>query len=402
MSKPQNAKELRAFLTGDSDKLDPEKVTKFNSLCESGRLGLSNFSIKDLAENFMGQKDWANELPKVALRESRDIMESGGLPVTSTLFPQITGQLLFSEVREQFDTEANVFTGEVPVIQSSIRGTEIVPSITNIDPDDIRDIGEGAAYPSIGVSEEYHTLPAKQKDGALIKITREAIAFDKTGMLVQQAQKLGAAHGCARENEIIDCFAGIVNNFSRNGTSANTYQLSSVINNQSSTPLSDWTDLEGAMLLADGLLDPNTSEPLMHSFKHLIVMRAKLMTANRILTATSTRHSSDQAEPLDEATYGHNPVAGLGLKVLTSTRLRRRVIDSGETAAVADGTYWVGDLSKLLAYYEVWPLALLQKGMESEESWSNDISLQFKSTLFGVCAVREPRFMIRSEDTAWA
>jgi len=398
----KSAKDLKRFLTDDNGKLRGDRVAAFNTECQEGRHGLSSYSIKDLAQTFLG-KDVSGELRHVSLRESTDLLEAGGMTVNSTAFPQITGQLLFSEIRAGFDLEANVFTPIVPVVPSIIKGTEIVPSITCVDPDDIESVLEGQAYPRIGVTEEYFTLPAKVKKGAIIEVTREAIALDKTGMLVGQAQSLGRAHGQTRENEIIDCLIGQTNNYSRNGTATNTYLTTGAyVNNQSSAVLSDWTDVESAVRLFDAILDPNTSEPLASQVRHLIVSPAKLMTAARILAATGTQHDSDHAEPLNEKTLGHNPIANLGLTLLSSIRLNRRVLAGPEAVqANADAGWWLGNLSELLKFYEVWPLALMQKGAESEASFDRDVTLQFKSTHYGVCAVVEPRYMTRNEDTAW-
>ena len=395
----KNARELKSFLIDADGRVRSDNVRQFNESCEAGRVGMSQFSIQDLTESFCGPK-WYND--KVELREA------GGIPVSSTMFPQITGQLLFSEIRRQFDVEANDFSPRVPVIPSIIKGTEIVPSIARIAPGDMEDVAEGQSYPRVGVTEEYFTLPAKQKRGAIIEVTKEAMKFDKTGMLVEQARDIGRVLGAARENAIIDCLIGQTNNYSRNGTATNTYLTAGAyINNQSSTPLVDWTDIDSALQLFAAILDPTTSEPLADLMrpKHLIVMPFKKRTAARILTATMTGQNEAlvrAAGRTEQSFQGGNPISDLGLELISSIRLYRRVLDGPEpTAATAQDGWFLGDLTKLLGWYEVFPLTLTQKGVESEAAFDRDVDLQYKASYYGVCAVREPRYMVRMENTAW-
>jgi hypothetical protein len=411
-----NAKTNRAALVesrGDgSERIKPDMLDQVVGMIQEGKIGLDptgtrysphmraqkTVGIKELSEAFTGRP--------TSLRESTNLLEAP-VSVTSTIFPQITSQLLMSEIRRQFDVEANVFTPLVPVIPSEIKGTEVVPSITRIDPDDMKSVSEAQSYPRVGVSEEYFTLPAKDKKGGIIELSKEAIHFDRTGMLVDQAREVGGALGGARENAIIDAFIGFVNNYSRNGSASNTYLTAGAyVNNQTGLPLTDWTDIETALQLFADILDPNTSEPLAANMrpKHLVVMPAKLMTAQRILSATETRSDENAAAGTrSEVTVGGNPIAGLGLKIVSSIRLYRRVLANVETeAAKAKAGWFLGTLEALLAWYECWPLQLAQQGAESDDSFDRDIAMKFKASYYGVCAVREPRTMLRLEDSAWA
>jgi hypothetical protein len=397
--KLKNARELRGLLFDGDGKRKPEGFALFESAVQSGKLKLSDFSVQDLARSFMGEQ-WSKPFQQMSLLEQLELREAG-TPVTSTVFPQITSQLIFSEIRSQFMLEANVFTPLVPVKQSRIKGSEVVPSVTNLDPSDVQTVIEGQEYPSVGVTEEYFTLPAKDKKGLKIALTREAITFDRTGMLVEQARAIGKTLGMARENETIDALIGQTNNYSRNGTASNTYLTTGAyINKQTGTPLNDWTDIDNARQLFVDILDPNTSEPITHSLRHLVVMPFKEFVAKRILNATEVREIAD-AGVRQEQTIAANPVAGMGLQLLTSERLYRRVLAGPEaTAAIARDGWFLGDISQLLTFYEVWPLEVVQR-TDSQASFDSDIEMQFKASYYGVTAVREPRYMLRLENTAW-
>lgn len=405
--KIKNARELKQFLFDSDGKAKLDNFGLFESATQEGKLGLSNFQLKDLAHAFMGDqwaKAYTHSLAE-SLAANVELAESDGIPVTSTHFPQITGQLLFSEVRAQHDLEANTLTPLIPVVPSMIKGTEIVPTVTNVDPDDFETVLEGQPYPTVGVTEEYFTLPAKAKKGAILQVTREAIQFDKTGLLVQQAQALGRVLGRLREKELIDILSGQTNNYSRNGTSANTYTTSGVVNNTTGLPLTDWTDIDTAMRLWEDILDPNTSEALAGNPRHLVVMPAKLGTASRILSATQTRTAENaSAGTRSEETIGGNPLGamGLNLQLIQSRAIYRQILATVEPiAGTARDGWFLGNLDEAFAWYEVWPLELRKQGPDSPDAFSRDVTLQFKASYYGVAAVREKRKVLRIENTAW-
>lgn len=417
------AKNLRAMLVDSSrsdgvERIKHDALDYFETACREGQIGLDprgskssggarkTFRIQDLASAFLGDNWEKAYKDQVSLRESAELMEAPAM-VTSQLFPKITQQLIFSEVRRQFDVEANALTPIVPVVPSDIKGTEVVPSITNIDPDDLAVTGEGEPYHRVGVTEEYFTLPAKTKSGGVIELTREAIRFDRTNMLVDQARAIGAALGAKKENALIDALIGQTNNYSRNGTASNTYLTAGAyINNQSSLPLGDWTDVDTALQLFAGILDPNTSEPLAGAMnpKHLVVMPYKRMTAKRILTASGARSAENLAagSRSEETVNEQNPLAELGLQLVSSNRIYQRVLAGPEgTASTAREGWFLGSIDELLAWYECWPLEVLMQGRDSDASFDRDIEMKFKACYFGVAAVREARKMLRLESTAW-
>jgi hypothetical protein len=424
--RPNNAREIRAMLVesrGDgSEVIRTDRVELLEQAIAEGKIGLDPtgtrhspnaraqkvVTIKALYEAFLGAKALAEmaSRPQMAMREQINLLEAPAA-VTSTVLPQITRQLIFSEVRRQYDLEANVFTPLVPVIPSEIKGSEVVPSITKIDPDDMGDVQEAQPYPRVGVSEEYFTLPGKSKKGGVIELTREAIFFDRTGMLVDQAREVGGALGGARENAIIDTFIGYTNNYSRNGSATDTYLTSGAyINKATGLPLTDWNDVDTALQLFADILDPNTSEPLAGNMrpKHLVVMPANLMKAQRLLESTQiAEHENASAGTRTTETFSPNPLRALALQLVSSIRLYRRVLLRLESeAAKAKAGWFLGTIENLLAWYECWALSLAQQGGDSDDSFDRDIEAKYKASYYGVCAVREPRSMLRLEDSAWA
>ena len=99
----------------------------------------------------------------------------------------------------------------------------------------------------------------------------------------------------------IDTLIGQVNNYSRNGTSANTYTTAGVINNQSGVPLNDWTDIDTARQLFLDILDPNIGEPINLMPRDLIVMPQKTMVVGRILNAIPSPQVEGSLASRDDA-----------------------------------------------------------------------------------------------------
>lgn len=412
--RPSRAQSLHDMLferRGSRVSLRPGRLELLEEACQKGDLKFGDFNLFDYTTTFLGET-WAKPLEQLSLVQLAEMrLREAGMDVDSTLFPQITSQLLFSEVRQSFMAEANVFSPLIPTVPSVLKGTEIVPAVTNINPNDMEVVPELEEYPSLGVTEEYFTIAAKAKRGGKIAISKEAVLLTQRGgvgnVVAMKAAAVGKALGQNKEDRNIDVFIGQANanNYIRNGTGTNTYLTGGAyINNQANTPLNDWSDVEQAELLFVNILDPNTSQPLEFDAKHLVVTPWKAHIARRILAASQTRSvenlTTDATFP--ETTVGPNPLMGAGYQLVTSKRLYRRILAGPEaTPANAQAGWWLGAIDEAFAYYEIWPVTVVQRGPDSQDGFNRDIELQFKASEFGVAMSREPRKIVRMEDTAW-
>lgn len=364
----------------------------FMEAIDEGLITLEQFSIRDLAESFLGDS-WNKSFRDVAA--GVPLLESG-TPVTSTAFRNITGQLIFSTIRRWFMSEAFVFSGLIPTINSRIEGTEKVPSIARIgDASEI--VIEGQPYPTVGFGEEYFTWAAKDKRGLIVDLTEEAIFYDLTNLVLDAAREVGLWLGTKKEKLLIDAFIGQTNNYSRNGTATNTYLTSGAYTNDATgAPLTDWTSVESAELAFNDVLDPNTSEPieLLDSEAVLIVTPYKKHTARRIVSATEVRERSETSAGVREnEMVSANPITNY--KVVSSKLLYRRILAGPETvAANAREWWWLGAPSRAFAWLENFPLRVFQQ-TDSEASFERDVVARFKASMKGVAQSVEPRYMQR-------
>jgi hypothetical protein len=361
----------------------------FGTAVRSGQLGLADFSIRELFEQFLphGRElvdSWnprrGGEGPTLGLLE-----EAGG--VTTGAFSRISGQLIHSAVLEAFRSEAFVFTPLFKTIPTQFNG-ERIAGISRLG-DEAEVVGEGRPYPQAGVAEDYIETPATTKRGLIVGLTREAVFFDRTGVLVQRTAEVGHYLGVNKEKRIIDCLLDentTAHRYRWKGTVHGTYQPSAPwVNVTTGNALADWNSLDKAEQTMAALVDPYTNEPILTDPRHLVVSRNLLYTARRIVNATEIRVTTPgfatQGSPTETA--GVNPVTGY--QVLTSNLLSSRIANRGQ--------WYIGDLTKAFAYMENWPLSVVQAPANSEVEFTQDVVLRWKASERGAAATLEPRYM---------
>ncbi len=310
--------------------------------------------------------------------------------IDSTMFANITGQIVFTKVMEGFmEADEGVFERICTVIPTKFNG-EKIPGISPPTADGY-EIAEGAEYDQGQVIEDYIETPVTTKRGQIIYVTKEAVFFDRTNMLLQQAGKVGERLATKRLKLMIDVVCGATNPFKWRGTSKNTYQssLGDWINSLSSNALVDWTDIDAVYVLAAKMTDPNTSEPISISLPDVLVPPHLAATAKRILNATQITFGDGASNT--SQTVASNPVADLGRNIIVSSQLYARLVAAGDSASVAGSTWFIGDFKKAFAYMENWGLTPASLPAGSTLEFTRDVVAGFKFSERGVPTVIEPR-----------
>jgi len=283
----------------------------------------------------------------------------------------------------------------VPTVPTPFNG-EKIPRLANISPDGST-VTEGQEAPLTGFGESWVTTPSTQRDALRIGLTREAVIFDRTGQLQSQARSVGEAIAQRKAIKILRVIAGIDNTFSEDGTTTNTYLTSGARTNaRSSAALADWSSIDGAMQLWTKMTDPATGYPIVipGTGAVLLVPPALAMIGNRILTATTVRTTTNTAT--QETEWG-NPLAGQ-FTVVASSLMRWLIRNpGGQNDAVSDGRWFFGYPSKAFAYMENWPLTVEVAGPQHADVFNRDLVGVYKATERGVCAVIDPRYIVRND-----
>jgi hypothetical protein len=225
-----------------------------------------------------------------------------------------------------------------------------------------------------------------------VPVTKEAIFFDRTHLVLSRAAEVGEVLGLNKEKRLIDLVIGVTNNYKWKGTTYNTYQTSTPWTNALATnELVDWTNVDKAEQLFADILDPNTGEPVLVRGTTVLVMPAYRHAAHRVFSAAELTFT---AAGSTTATAYANPLSGY--RVFDSRLAYRRIIASGIAAATAKKYWFVGDFRRAFAYMENWPITVTQSPLGSEAEFNNDVVLRFKASERGAAAVLNPRYIVKN------
>lgn len=374
--------------------------THLKEAIEKKQLRLEDFSIRDLAENFV-MNTGGEVIGPNWVRENCDPMNQGTLlleagdGVDSTAFANITGQLVFSKIMQSYQTEAFVLSGLIPSTPTRLNG-EKIPGVASVG-DKAENIGEGMPYPNFGFGEEYIETPVTTKRGLIVPVTKEAIFFDRTNLVTQRAGEVGQFLGLNKEKRLVDVVIGATNNYKRNGTSFNTYVTTGDRINDQSNPITDWTNLDAAEQLLAGIKDPNTGEPILVSADTILSVPGNRRSVDYVLNATEISRGTPLS-PVSNDTRFSNPFRGAYRSVSSQLVYLRLQSELSVSAANAKQYWFLGRFDRAFAYMENWPITVVQAPQNSEAEFTQDTVLRFKASERGAAAVIDPRFVIRNKN----
>jgi hypothetical protein len=323
-----------------------------------------------------------------------NILHEAAGAITSSDFSSISGQILYSMMMPDLTPEDFPFQAVIPTQSTQFSG-EKIPGISNLG-DLAEVVQENDDYPLMQIGEDFIETPETKKRGFIVPITKEAIFFDRTGMLLAKAGDVGRSLMLNKEKRAIDCTIDrntTAHRYKWRGTTYATYQASTPWANLggSANVLVDWSDIDVANQLFNGIVDPNTGEPVMVEPSSLIVTKQNEEVARRIINATEIHvHSGGYATSgnLTE-TKAPNPYQGK-YRILTSNLLASRTTD--------DAHWWLGSPEKYARYMENWPITVTQAPAGNSDDFNRDIVTKFKCSERGQYAVIEPRVMVENID----
>lgn len=362
---------------------------EFEGALESKALKPDDCSIRTLFESLV---EGGSELVRAfdPRQGGGVILQEASGVVDTSAFSNIMGQIIYSRFMEAYRAPEFIFSRLIPTVQTQFNG-EKIPGVSNIG-DEVEEIGENEPYPTIGLNEDWIETPATVKRGVIDGVTKEAIFFDRTGLVLQKVGQIGTAYGINQEKRAIDCVIDentTKHRYKWKGTSYATYQSSAPwVNIAASNALVDWTDIEAVELLFADMTDPNTGEPVIITPRHLIVTPQLKYTAMRVTRATTIRVATPgyatTGNPTETETS--NPIGPF--EILSSAMLKSRL--------GTDTSYFLGDVSRAFAYMENWPMRVEQAPANAEAEFTRDVVSQYKVSGRGAYATMEPRFMAKA------
>jgi len=368
----------------------PQKTTAhLSEALQQGHLKSEDFSIRDLAEGLVPDgHEWVRSMdPRSAA--GVNLLEAGdGVDVTA--FLNVTSQVIYSKIMDSYTQDAFVVSKLVDTIPTRLDG-EKIPGIAHVA-DRIEEVHPGMPYPNLGFGEDYIETPSTTKRGFIVPVTKEAVFFDRTHLVLTRAAEVGELLGLNKEKRLIDLVIGATNNYKWMGTNYNTYQATTPwVNVKASNELVDWTNVDAAEQLFADILDPHTGEPVLVRPDTVLVMPAYRHAAHRVFNAAEIQYKPGSAST---TTVAANPLGNY--RVEESRLTYRRIVASGQTASDAQKWWFIGDFKKAFAYMEDWPITVTQSTQNSEADFTQDIVVRFKASERGAAAVLNPRFIVKS------
>lgn len=327
-------------------------------------------------------------------RQPARLLETGADLVSTAAFSNITGQIVFSRILEEFQLPVFVWPSLVETIPTEFDG-EKIPDISGIG-DEASTIPEGEDYPFAGVAQNFIETPTTLKKGFIVPVTKEAIFFDRTAVLLQRCAKVGEWLGVNKEKAVLSLVTGGTNSFSRNGVAYNTYATTGGhgIVNQLGNVLYDYTDIQAVYDLFDDMTDWTTGEPIVVVPTQLLVPFLLTPVAWKILNATELRHgTSNTTTPQTLSPNVMQAFPGNGQLEVISNRFVRNATSS-------DVKWFMGDFKRAFKWMQNWDIQTEQRGSESEASFHRDVVQQYKGSYRGIAAVHDPHYVVYSSGGA--
>lgn len=136
----------------------------------------------------------------------------------------MTAEVIHAKILEAYNQEAFVASRLVETVPTRLDG-EKIPGVTRIS-DQVDEVAPGMPYPNLGFDEDYIETPATAKHGFIVPVTKEAIFFDRTNVILTRAAEVGEVLGLNKEKRILDLIVGVTNNYNHKGVAYDTYQAS--------------------------------------------------------------------------------------------------------------------------------------------------------------------------------
>ena len=378
-----------------------------------GGLASEDFSLRDLAANLIVSRGDLQPVGHGFIQEMFDPsnpepVQEAMAAMDTTAFVGVTGQILINKLLAAYTQEEFVVSKLVPNVPTRLNG-ERIPGITMPrDPgEDVTKIKEGEPFRTVGFAEEYVETPATDKHGVIIPVTKEAVFFDRTGLVLERAKTVGELLGLQKEKRLLGVVIGAVNTYreKRYGDLApvnlETFYAADDngrwTNHFDGNPLNDYTNIDFGDQQFANTVDPNTGEPIIIGKRFVLAPAQLRLRIQQIATATDlwkltntqTMWAGSTNFPA-VGTIGRNLVADVGYA--TSAQLYAQLkLQLGLDATTAQGYWFYGDIAKAFAYMENWPITVVQAPAASEADFAQDIPFRFKASERGAAAVMEPR-----------
>lgn len=372
-------------------------VVQMREAIEAGDMQPGDFDFGKLFIACYGYSDFLMcKEGKLSAQEVFQRVSESDAGVTTAAFQNISGQIIYSAMTQEYNSEEFVFAKLIPEDKALILDGEKMAGITEMG-----DVGairkEGDPYQEAGVGEDWIFTPPVPDRGAIVSVTWEAVFNDRTGRVMEKAGKTGYWIGYGEEVLAIDCL--IDENSTAHRYNWRTFGPMATYGDNSGThtfdnltasnALVDWTSINAAEQTLNQVVNPYTGTPILVEPTHLVVTKQLEQTARRIVNATEidvvTPGYATSGTPTK--TRQNNPMKDK-YEVLTSRLLAQRM-------AVKTSWFLANPKEGLLRKVAE-PLNAVREPSNSKDDFERRVVGRFRANKRYAHVTREPRVLHKS------
>ena len=349
----KNRHDVRDFLKryGGKAQIAADKLAEQIALPETdkNRLSAEDFSIREIAEG-CGIDTSGSEC---TMTEA----------VTASQFSILVGALLSSVVMASYEAAAKVGNQLVTPFQSSLETDTIPGGYLEGEMEDIKELGK---YPHLADVKEKSVTIGHGKKGLILDITDESVRFDRTGIVMREANQMGEIMALTRETEIINKIQDITGwkAWNPSGTNADLYQNAQGdgihdLDNLVVDVLADYTDVQALYTLLR-LMQNDDGKYINVVPKILLVPVALEIIAKRIINNTQLMGAANEER---------NPFAN-AFNIISTP-----LLDAQSSTA-----WYLGDFKKQFLEKIVIPPEVRRRSMgdNNDQDWETDVLASYK------------------------
>lgn len=370
------------------------------------------FSLRNLAEAIMG-KDFTDEYYDPTggfnfafLREAA--IDPSAFQNINTFNLAVAG-LVNAEIMERFNQPVFFGRNLVTVKPTKMNGQKLV-AVARMGSYSANAKGRkpGEQHAEVGLSEAYQTTPETLEQALKCRVTREAVFFDITDQVLDEAGEVGHELAYGQEKDIADMVLGVTGlagTYNRNGTSYECYQTASPWINDASNPFSDWSDIDDARQNFVGMTDPESGKEIVVMGTTVLCTPAKELLMRQQMFGPNVQMGTQLNSNFPSTwTVGGNPLAGVG-QSFTLTNMgaiwynRLTAADGLNLSASNAVKYWyIGDYAKAFWWMENWPMTPWMASADETRMKDEGLVAIFGANYRGRGYTREPRYVDRNKN----
>ena len=353
---------------------------------DKNRIEPANMSQRELWEAFVGPVGETLQFAQMKM----GLVELSEAAVDSSLYQILAGKIIANTMIDSYNRVPHIGDDLVTVRKTKQR----FDKVSGWTPTQgVKTVLEGQPYEDTGFGHKFIGTGDVFKKGRILPITEEAIFYDETSSILEQAEEMGKDARLDREETILKAILGIDTSYFPTDVGTALYTAAPQL--LGTNPLTDWRNIESAELSLADTVDEEGNSILIRP-QILLVPAALNRTALRILSATEVREDKNIAAGSDSrVTLSANPVFN-AFTVRSSPAIHTLQVAAGIASGIATSSWWLGDFKKQFVWKEIWPLQVSRAKPGHSEEFRSDIKAQFKVRYYGGIYAKDKVYVMKN------